>query len=170
MPTSPVYGLRYPAPADPADVPSDLQKLTSDIESLIGNLKSYTPTWTAATTNPVLGNGTLVGQWAQVGKIIVFNLTWTAGSTTTFGAGPWRFGIPGPVAAGQTRQIGFGFGYDSSTGNMVQVIVDGVPGGSDFGPSFGAAYLGALTPVASTAPWAWANGDIMRISGVYLTA
>lgn len=35
MPTTPTYGFRYPASTDPADVPSDLQKLALDVENLI---------------------------------------------------------------------------------------------------------------------------------------
>lgn len=32
MPTTPAHALRYPAATDPADVPSDLQKLASDVD------------------------------------------------------------------------------------------------------------------------------------------
>ena len=36
MPTTTTYGLRYPASTDPADVPSDLQKLASDVDVALG--------------------------------------------------------------------------------------------------------------------------------------
>jgi endosialidase-like protein len=32
MPTTPVHALRYPAPADPADVPADMGKLAADVD------------------------------------------------------------------------------------------------------------------------------------------
>jgi len=35
LPVTPKYGFRYPAPADPADVPADLQKLASDVEAIL---------------------------------------------------------------------------------------------------------------------------------------
>src|SRR5262252_11232526 len=35
MPTTPIFGFRYPAATDPADVPSDLQKLALDVENLL---------------------------------------------------------------------------------------------------------------------------------------
>jgi len=35
MPTTPVHALRYPLATDPADVPSDLQKLASDVDVLL---------------------------------------------------------------------------------------------------------------------------------------
>ena len=34
MPTTPTYSLRYPAPTDPADVPSDMHKLAQDVEAI----------------------------------------------------------------------------------------------------------------------------------------
>jgi hypothetical protein len=35
MPTTPIYALPYPAPADPADVPLDMQELADRIEALL---------------------------------------------------------------------------------------------------------------------------------------
>ena len=35
MPATPIYGLRYPAAADPADVPLDLQELAEDVEAKV---------------------------------------------------------------------------------------------------------------------------------------
>lgn len=55
---------------------------------------SYTPVWTAATTNPVLGNGTMGGAWMQAGKLTLFRINITAGSTTTFGTGGMRLTLP----------------------------------------------------------------------------
>jgi hypothetical protein len=56
---------------------------------------SYTPTWTAATTNPVIGNGTITGQYRRSANsdIVHWWLRILIGSTTTFGSGVYRFGI-----------------------------------------------------------------------------
>ena len=55
---------------------------------------TYTPTWTAATTNPAIGNGTLTGYWQQINKTIIGRIKMVAGSTTTFGTGTWYFALP----------------------------------------------------------------------------
>jgi hypothetical protein len=63
----------------------------------VGAWTAYTPTWTAATTNPVLGNGTLTGFYQRVGKTVHFWIKLSVGSTTTFGTGAYAFSLP-PVA------------------------------------------------------------------------
>lgn len=55
---------------------------------------SYTPTWTAATTNPVIGNGTITGAYAAAGKLIFFRISIVGGSTTTWGTGVYSFTYP----------------------------------------------------------------------------
>jgi hypothetical protein len=57
----------------------------------------YTPTWTAATTAPAIGNGSLVGRFKMDGSLCTLLLRMTASTTTTFGSGNWTFSIPVPV-------------------------------------------------------------------------
>ena len=59
-----------------------------------GQWVDYTPTWTAVTTNPVIGNGNLTGRYTIVGKTVTCRIELKAGSTTTFGSGVWRFSLP----------------------------------------------------------------------------
>jgi hypothetical protein len=63
-----------------------------------GAWTSYTPVWTAATTNPNPGNGTLIGRYQKIGRQIVFHINLTCGSTTTFGSGGYNWTLP-PFAA-----------------------------------------------------------------------
>lgn len=74
---------------------------------ITGPLEPYTPVWTAATTAPVLGNGTLTGGYMLVGKMCDFVITLTAGSTTTFGSGAYSFTLPPFLSVGGT---GYPFG------------------------------------------------------------
>lgn len=69
---------------------------------------TYTPTWTAATTNPALGNGTLVGRFRLIGRTVVCRIHLVAGSTTTFGSGAFRFALPLAAATTGTNlpQVG----------------------------------------------------------------
>jgi hypothetical protein len=62
-----------------------------DLAEDFGN---YTPVWTAATANPDLGNGTLLGKFHRRGRLVTVWVHLTAGNTTTFGTGIWAFSLP----------------------------------------------------------------------------
>ncbi|MDF2915893.1 MAG: hypothetical protein K0S70_110 [Microbacterium sp.] len=56
---------------------------------------SYTPTWTAANSAPVLNNGTLLGRYKYIGrKLIAFRIELFFGNTTSGGAGDYAFALP----------------------------------------------------------------------------
>jgi hypothetical protein len=55
---------------------------------------TYTPIWTADTSNPALGDGVLTGRYKTIGKSVFFNIQVTTGTTTTYGSGDWQFGLP----------------------------------------------------------------------------
>src|SRR5262245_308636 len=54
----------------------------------------YTPTWSATGTAPSLGNGSIQGKYWRLGRLVLYRLVFTAGSTTTFGSGAWLFTLP----------------------------------------------------------------------------
>lgn len=125
---------------------------------------AFTPTWTAETTNPVIGNGTLAGAYLLMGKTLFVNIYVKAGSTTTFGAGEWRFALPASLAATTTRrQVLHGMAQDASTANRVPLsgrlsdsgtLVDRIGSGS------------GSTGVTSTVPFTWATDDLLSLEGV----
>jgi len=81
------------------------------LDITVGPWKTYTPAWTAATTNPVLGNGTLTGQYLQVGKTVHYRIVLTMGSTTTYGSGYYQLSLP--VASSVATHIaGYGVGFN----------------------------------------------------------
>jgi len=53
MPTTPVYALRYPAATDPADVPTDMGELATDVESALSMKAPGTELAWAEITAPV---------------------------------------------------------------------------------------------------------------------
>src|SRR5687768_15550898 len=59
-----------------------------------GQWQSYTPVWTAASTQPAIGNGSLNGRYTRIGKTVIGWLNLTFGSTTTPGTGQWFFTPP----------------------------------------------------------------------------
>ncbi|MFC7217087.1 hypothetical protein ACFQLX_02700 [Streptomyces polyrhachis] len=136
---------------------------------------AYTPTWTAATTNPTLGDGTLQGRYALVGNTCHFQLVLAMGSTTAFGSGAYTFGLP--VPAGATGVLVQFVGNAASTGGRALVSAQltstsGATGFTVWGPtSTSTPALGQIgaTGVLGSA-WAKDSGSFFRISGTYETA
>lgn len=73
---------------------------------------SYTPTWTSSGTAPALGNGTLVGYYGKVGRLVTAKIALTTGSTTTYGTGNYIFSLP--LAAAVTGVGTGGFAHSGA--------------------------------------------------------
>tara|TARA_R110000822_G_C15086447_1_gene470245 strand:- start:217 stop:702 length:486 start_codon:yes stop_codon:yes gene_type:complete len=85
---------------------------------------SFTPVWTAATTNPAIGNGTIQGKFCRVNKLVVAQITATFGSTTTYGSGNFLFQYPVASVAPTTgfdRILSSGHFFDTNTSNSYQL-------------------------------------------------
>ncbi len=54
----------------------------------------WSPAWTTTGTAPAIGNGSIVGEYTEVGKLVTAFIVLTAGSTTTYGTGTWIFTLP----------------------------------------------------------------------------
>lgn len=133
------------------------------IDSRLASLKTYTPAWTAASANPDLGDGSLIGRYFQMGKFVYFTIRLQAGATTTFGTGAWYFSLPAAPATfgpqvGQARVLDSG--NEFRTGVAV-TISDGTARVQVFIDNETAA-------VDSSRPMSWAAGDELVISGQYL--
>jgi hypothetical protein len=124
--------------------------------------QSYTPTWTAVTTNPTLGNGTLAGAYVQVGKLVVYRIRLNFGSTTSIGSGVYSWTLPVTVS-GAADYLGGAFCFNGSgtrrprhalcgSSTTVQLCDDS----------------GARTDHSNTL--AWASGFSISISGTYEAA
>ena len=122
--------------------------------------------WTAVTTNPVLGNGTLTSRYMRIGKTFDWQVLITMGSTTTFGTGSWQLTLPFAAFAVNTgdwqgRALdssvsttqGFPITADLTGTTTLQLrCANTVAGGQD-----------RVTSVAN--PFAWATGDILSVTG-----
>lgn len=129
---------------------------------------AYTPTWTAWNSNPAIGNGVLNGAYKKMGRTILFRGRITAGSTTTFGSGYYRFGLP--FAANSAY-------FESSsmdiTGYALRSGVASSPALGRRSDSSSAFFLDATTtgsPFTPTSPWTFANGDTITWAGTYESA
>ena len=144
------------------------QEIRDQFNSAFAAWSSYTPTWTASTTNPVIGNGTLTGLYMKVGRVCHVHVEMTAGSTTTYGSGSWSFSLP----AASTTSPGIRIGTAQASGSIRAAGHTTVNSSSSaFGLWFPAttavSNLSACTP---TVPFTWANTNILRCSLVYETA
>jgi uncharacterized membrane protein YbhN (UPF0104 family) len=143
-------------------------EIRDQFNDIIAAWTTYTPTWTAATTNPVLGNGTIVGRYKKIGKVVNFQIDLTMGSTTTYGSGAWSVTLPFAAAASSGSRIGVAQALGGSRFPGQVVISPSATGTSPFFPS--SSSVSNLSSVAATTPFAWANGNELRITGCYESA
>jgi hypothetical protein len=127
----------------------------------MGEWTTYSPTWTcAAGAAPVLGNGSLTGNYMKIGKTVFVKIRLAAGSTTTFGGGTYLFSLP------STSTTTFDIFLD------VRVLDSGTRW--YFGKGFGntattimATDDNAGTAFSATYPMVWTTNDQLIIYFVY---
>ncbi|MFI1524925.1 hypothetical protein [Streptomyces griseus] len=143
------------------------QEIRDQWNSVLDPWTAYTPTWSGATTNPVIGNGTLTGRYMKIGRSCHLRIEMLAGSTTTYGSGGWSLSLPFAAAA-TGAQIGIAHTHQSQRIQGAFTIAPGASVGLAFFPTTGAPAL--LSWVASTVPVTWASGGRLSIYAEYETA
>jgi len=100
------------------------RSLENHLNEETGRFTAYTPTWTATTTNPTIGNGTIAGSYTQLGKLVIVEARLLAGSTTTYGAGNYIMSLPVEAVAtvSPARQMGNAFITDDGNGGQPRVM------------------------------------------------
>lgn len=132
------------------------------VNSNVATPISYTPTWTAASVNPTLGNGSLSGQYVKTGKRVDFTFVLSIGSTTTLGTGVWYFSLPAIpstvfrwqavgscLVSGVANYVLVGTTLDDGTARL---ILTSDNSGNNVGPAI---------------PAAWTTGSNLYVSGTY---
>lgn len=109
MPTTPINGLRYPQGSDSPNIAAYFQNLATDVDGKLPNPGAwtpYTPTWTVSgSVAPAVGNGTLIGRYMKIGRMVTFHIVLTCGSTTNAGSGAFSFGLPFQAASGREQRV-----------------------------------------------------------------
>lgn len=130
-----------------------------------GTWIAFTPSWTAATTNPTIGNGSISGKYTWLGRCVAFEVNINFGSTTTFGSGYYTISLP--VNTGKTiANVGSVF-----VGNGLGSYYAGVA-------SIGNSSLSIYTPNATAdvrlvvlgptvAGSNLSSGGFIRVTGIY---
>jgi hypothetical protein len=141
---------------------ADLNTYTRDNELALGTWTTYVPLWTATTTNPVIGNGTILGRYMATTDWCEVWVGIKAGSTTTFGSGQYSVSLPIAAASGIWEQFvsiqlnDFGVSRYSGTGvaspgSNALLFYD-----QDWSSLWG-----------NTVPFTFGNGDAATIYGRY---
>ena len=153
----------------------DGQRSDTDAVNALGNAvealaaepawSGWTPVWTATGGGASIGDGSLIGTYRKVGRLVAMFLRLNWGSTTAGGTGRWRFTVPFDPSPANVY-VG-GFAYDSSA-------VLAYPVASKWGNSAPHIELvgahnsaGAIGNCAATHPFTWATGDSLVLQGVY---
>lgn len=142
------------------------QRITAErLRAGQGVWQPYTPTWTASTINPTIGNGQLVGRYVQVGNTVDFTIRIVWGSTTNAGAGPYDFGLPTPPTS---------WGAGSNFGGLAQCVIQISNNRFGFGVMLFSTGLVRIANGTSSGLGAaghngepWRTGDLLMLSGRY---
>lgn len=130
---------------------------------------TYTPTWTAATTNPAIGNGAIDAAYMQAGRLVDFRIGITFGSSTDAGSGMYSLTLP--VAPKAVRWVFQGTVYDTSTGDWYAISGHAAAGSSTITLMRPPGTAGAaLVGTGATAPVTLADGDVISVAGTYEAA
>lgn len=118
MPSVTTGGITIPLDSDPlSDVALAIRTVVAALEA---GWTAYTPTLTAATTNPTLGTGSVaIGAYKRIGKTVLWRASILCGSAATAaGSGTYTLSLP-PIAAITADRSNFTKGYglikDSAT-------------------------------------------------------
>lgn len=121
--------------------------------------QSYTPTWTAASVNPSIGNGVFTAKYVQVGKTVTYSISLTFGSTTTPGSGEYAFTFP----IMPKDVTGVGSFYALRSGLAYRTGVCQVQSTSAL-----RCYIdGSGSAIGGTSPYTWTTNDILKFTISY---
>ena len=144
------------------------QVLTAaNMNSIGAASETFTPTWTASTTNPILNNGLLSGRYFRINKLIFCQIYLQVGSTTNIGSGQYRWALPftaaSPIASFLSIGSGRYFDASTTTAYLTNVIFNGGA------TTYISAYI-ASQILSSTGPVVPAVGDEYHLNFWYEAA
>lgn len=138
---------------------------TSRFNCYSDQAKTFVPAWTQSSgTQPSIGNGSLTAKFVRQGYLVKFDMALTVGSTTTFGNSStgWRFSLP--VAGTQNSVQDFIAGQCFDLSAVTEFLVNG-----QIGPGENVLTLSRNgAGVRDGSPFAWAVGDTVKVSIIYM--
>jgi hypothetical protein len=145
---------------------ASLANTASYVTPYEGAWRSYTPSWTAASINPSIGNGSLEGWYKVVGKICFVRGNIVIGSTTTFGSGEWYVSMPFTASHADAILMTANL-LDNGTA-WYNATMNGARAGFNYkAPIQYQGGAGTALDVNATQPYTWANSDRFLWNGSY---
>jgi len=141
----------------------------AQIDALVGNWISFTPTW----TNLTVGNGTQTAKYCKINKVVFFEVRLVFGSTTSITG---RVSLDWPVAPASTAAANM-----ASVNLAFEDVSDGPYPGFKFNQQSNTTKF-ELLPIkadgtyakygllSSTVPFTWTTSDEINLSGFYEVA
>jgi hypothetical protein len=129
---------------------------------------AYTPIWTAASSNPSIGDGSLQGWYKVIGKTCFVRGNIVIGSTTTFGSGEWYVSMPFTASNADAILMTANL-LDNGTA-WYNAVLNGARAGYDYKTAIQyQAAGGTALDVNATQPFTWSttNGDRFIWNGSY---
>lgn len=135
--------------------------------AVYGGWRTYTPTWTASTTNPTLGSGTLVGRYQKIGRTVHLHINLIAGSGSA-GSGDYSFALPVQAANVGCTYVGTAHLLGASRWGGQFLISPNATAGAPFFPA--STTNPRLDWMTATVPEAFGSGDQLRCTVTYEAA
>ncbi len=117
---------------------------------------AYDVEWTASSSNPAIGNGTLGAAYRREGSLCFLRGKIHMGTTTTFGSGEWRLSLPFDVLP--SGRFSIGGVNDFQVGNTLMVCAGTTYSGFIWATSqdYMRLVVSASASVTSASPASWA--------------
>ena len=145
---------------------ASLANTASYVTPYEGAWRSYTPSWTASSINPSIGNGSLEGWYKVVGKTCFVRGNIVMGSTTTFGSGEWYVSMP--FTASHADAILMTANLLDNGAAWYNAVLNGARAGFNYkAPIQYQGGAGTALDVNATQPYTWANSDRFLWNGSY---
>ena len=129
----------------------------------LGAWTTYTPT----ITNVTVGNGTRVGRYCRVGRVVSFFVSFTLGSTSAVSGSPV---ITLPVTAYAARNGAFyAFADDAGVSGYPLHVYSDTTTAQLFAVSASGTYA-AIAGMSATVPFTWGSTDSFYLAGTYEAA
>jgi hypothetical protein len=127
---------------------------------------AYTPQWTAASSNPAIGDGTIEGYYKVIGKTCFVRGNIAMGSTTTFGSGEWYVSMPFTASHADAILMSATL-LDNGTAWYNATMVGARAGFNHKAPIQYQNVAGTAGDVNATGPFTWTTSDRFIWNGSY---
>lgn len=130
----------------------------------LGAWTDYTPTLTASSVNPTVGNGTIAGRYKELDdNTVAIVINWVFGSTSAAGTGTYAFALPGGMTSGARVQVLAGILSDEGTRRYV--VSGRLGAGATTIDRIGVADASGAHVLSNNVPITWATSDELVLSG-----